>query len=59
MQAVQQQYPGYDVGNPIPFKFKPPEDGRSDHSICIRFERYLTGEWVLAMKTPGEVCMYL
>ena len=60
MQAVKQQYPGYDVADPIPFKFNPPEDGHSDpqNSICIKFERYPTGEWVLAKKNAGQVCIY-
>jgi len=60
MQAVKQQYPGYDVADPIPFRFKPPEDGHSDpqNSIYIRFERYPTGEWVLAKKNAGQVCMH-
>ena len=60
MQAVKQQYPGYDVAAPIPFRFNPPEDGHSDpqNSIYIRFERYPTGEWVLAKKNAGQVCMH-
>lgn len=61
MQAVKQQYPGYDVADPILFKFKSPEDGCSDPQnlyLCIDFKRYPTGEWVLARKNAGQVCMY-
>ena len=58
MQAVKQQYPGYDVAAPIQFRFKPSEDGHSypQNSICIQFERYPTGEWMLAKKNAGQVC---
>lgn len=60
-QAVKQQYPSssFDVAAPVHFRFKPPEDSHSDpqHSICIKFEQNPTGEWMLAKKNDGEVCI--
>ena len=60
-QAVKQQYPcsSYDVAAPINFRFKPSEDGHFDlqNPICIRFERFPTGEWMLAKKNARQVCL--
>ena len=63
MQAVKQQYPSssFDVSAPVHFRFKPPEGSHSDpqNPICIKFEPNPTGEWMLAKKNAGQVCIII
>jgi len=63
MQAVKQQYPdsSFDVAAPVLFRFKPPEGSHSDlrNPICIKFEPNPTGEWMLAKKNAGQVCIII
>ena len=63
MQAVKQQYPGssFDVSAPVLFRFKPPEGSQSNlqNPICIKFEPNPTGEWMLAKKNAGQVCIII
>jgi len=58
MQAVKNQYDSsYHVAAPVQFKFNSHGDGHSD-SICINFERYPTGGWVLSKNTGQVIIMH-
>ena len=61
MQAVKNQYDAsYHVAAPVQFKFNSPEDGHADplNSICIKFEQYPTGGWILSKNTGQVIIVY-